>query len=94
MTELAVMDKGGDWRQLKALVLDHETGLQPGPGRVVRMVWPGTRTGFTKATVAAWRVRAGGLGLRGYLMSQLDAACCVPACRFYDRRSLIKAACR
>jgi len=60
----------GAWCRLKALVrdpvssLDHEGSLQPGPNEF--FVWYGqeSRPGFTKATVAAWRValEARGLG--------------------------------
>ena len=52
MNELAVVDKGKDWRGLKALVLDsvsfsdHEEGLQPWPGRILRLVWPGAPAGL------------------------------------------------
>jgi hypothetical protein len=80
MNELAVADKGADWRRLKALVLD-SVCPQSRSGFTIwaRMSFsPGTpqepRPGFAKSTVAAWRVRAGGPGPRGYLTSQLDAA--------------------
>jgi hypothetical protein len=71
MNELAVVDKGADWRRLKALVLDSVSS--PITKRVYNLgldeffAWYGqeTRPGFTKATVAAWRValEARGLGL-------------------------------
>jgi site-specific recombinase XerC len=70
MNELAVVDKGEDWRRLKALVLDSVSS--PITKRVYNMgldeffAWYGQepRPGFTKATVAAWRValEARGLG--------------------------------
>ena len=51
MNDLAVVDKGEDWRRLKAWCSipsppDHETGLQPGSGRVLRMVRPGAAAVF------------------------------------------------
>jgi len=70
MNELAVVDKGADWRRLKALVLDSVSS--PITKRVYNLgldeffAWYGQelRPGFTKATVAAWRValEARGLG--------------------------------
>jgi integrase len=62
MNELAVVDKGKDWRRLKALVLDSVSS--PITKRVYNLgldeffAWYGQepRPGFTKATVAAWRV--------------------------------------
>jgi integrase len=70
MTELAVVDKGTDWRRLKALVLDSVSS--PITKRVYSLgldeffAWYSQepRPGFTKATVAAWRValEARGLG--------------------------------
>src|SRR3974390_2676192 len=70
MNELAVVDKGVDWRRLKALVLDSVSS--PITRRVYNLgldeffAWYGEepRTGFTKSTVAAWRValEGGGLG--------------------------------
>ena len=70
MNELAVVDKGVDWRRLKALVLDSVSS--PITKRVYNLgldeffAWYGQepRLGFTKATVAAWRValEARGLG--------------------------------
>src|SRR6516162_54571 len=66
MNELAVVDKGVDWRRLKALVLDSVSS--PITKRVYNLglAWYGQepRPGFTKATVAAWRValEARGLG--------------------------------
>src|SRR6516165_2603616 len=70
MNALAVVDKGADWRRLKALVLDSVSS--PITKRVYNLgldeffAWYGQerRPGFTKATVAAWRValEARGLG--------------------------------
>src|SRR3974377_1904434 len=68
MNELAVVDKGADWRRLKALVLDSVSS--PITRRVYNLgldeffAWYGEeqRAGFTKATVAAWRAA---LALRG-----------------------------
>src|SRR5215468_9521535 len=70
MNELAVVDKGADWRRLKSLVLDSVSS--PITKRVYNLgldeffAWYGQepRPGFTKATVAAWRValEARGLG--------------------------------
>ena len=70
MNELAVVDKGADWRRLKALVLDSVSS--PITKRVYNLgldeffAWYAQepRPGFTKATVAAWRValEARGLG--------------------------------
>jgi hypothetical protein len=62
MNELAVVDKGADWRRLKSLVLDSVSS--PITKRVYNLgldeffEWYGQepRPGFTKATVAAWRV--------------------------------------
>jgi hypothetical protein len=64
MNELAVVDKGGEWRRLKALVLNSVSC--PITKRVYNLgldeffAWYGLerRPGFTKATVAAWRPRA------------------------------------
>src|SRR5215469_5725631 len=70
MNELVVVDKGADWHRLKALVLDSVSS--PITRRVYNLgldeffAWYGQepRPGFTKATVAAWRValEARGLG--------------------------------
>jgi len=70
MNDLAVMDKSADWRRLKALVLDSVSS--PITKRVYNLgldeffAWYSQepRPGFTKATVAAWRValEARGLG--------------------------------
>src|SRR6516164_3143468 len=70
MNELAVVDKDADWRRLKALVLDSVSS--PITKRVYNLgldeffAWYAQepRPGFTKATVAAWRValEARGLG--------------------------------
>ena len=70
MNELAVVDKGADWRRLKALVLDSVsspiTKRVYNLGRDEFFAWYAQepRPGFTKATVAAWRValEARGLG--------------------------------
>src|SRR5215471_8699360 len=70
MNALAVVDKGTDWRRLKGLVLDSVSS--PITKRVYNLgldeffSWytQERRPGFTKATVAAWRValEARGLG--------------------------------
>jgi site-specific recombinase XerD len=70
MNALAVVDKSGDWRRLKSLVLDSVSS--PITKRVYNLgldeffAWYAQelRPGFTKATVAAWRValEARGLG--------------------------------
>ena len=70
MNEIAVVHKGGDWPRLKSLVLD--SVCSPITKRVYNLgldeffAWYGQepRSGFTKATVAAWRValEARGLG--------------------------------
>ena len=70
MNELVIVDKGADWRRLKSLVLDSVSS--PITKRVYNLgldeffAWYGQepRSGFTKATVAAWRValEARGLG--------------------------------
>src|SRR5215468_9946099 len=70
MNELAVVDKGADWRRLKSLVLDSVSS--PITKRVYNLAldefiaWYAQepRPGLTKATVAAWRValEARGLG--------------------------------
>ena len=70
MNELAVVDKGADWCRLKALVVDFVsspiTKLVYNLGLDEFFEWYGQepRSGFTKATVAAWRValEARGLG--------------------------------
>ena len=62
MNELAVVDKGANWGRLKALVLDSVSS--PITKRVYNLgldeffAWYGqeVRPGFTKPTVAAWRV--------------------------------------
>src|SRR5215467_5055554 len=69
MNELAVVGKGADWRRLKALVLDSVSS--PITKRVYNLgldeffAWYGQegRPGFTKATVAAWRVALDARGL-------------------------------
>ena len=70
MNEIAAVDKGADWRRLKALVLDSVSS--PITKRVYNLgldeffTWYSQepRPGFSKATVAAWRValEARGLG--------------------------------
>jgi hypothetical protein len=70
MNELAVVNKGAEWHRLKALVLDSVSSSIT--KRVYNLgldeffAWYGQeqRPGFTKATVAAWRValEARGLG--------------------------------
>ena len=70
MNEIAVVGRGADWRRLKSLVLDSVSS--PITKRVYNLGldeffhWYGQepRPGFTKATVAAWRValEARGLG--------------------------------
>jgi site-specific recombinase XerD len=62
MNDLAVVDKGANWRRLKALVLDSVSS--PITKRVYNLgldeffAWYAQEPlpGFTKATVAAWRV--------------------------------------
>ena len=71
MNALAVVDKGADWRRLKALVLDSVSS--PITKRVYNLgldeffAWYAQepRPGFTKATVAAWRVGLGSPWPRG-----------------------------
>src|SRR5882762_4739259 len=70
MNELVLADRAADWRRLKMLVLD--SASSPITKRVYNLgldeffEWFGRepRPGFTKATVAAWRValEARGLG--------------------------------
>ena len=69
MNELAVVDKGADWRRLKCLGSipsppDYEAGVQPSDWTSSSSGTPTSPAGFTKATVAAWRValEARGLG--------------------------------
>src|SRR5215469_12907365 len=62
MNGLAVVNKGADWRRLKSLVLDSVSS--PITKRVYNLgldeffAWYASepRPGFTKATVAAWRI--------------------------------------
>lgn len=69
MNEIAIADKGADWRRLKSLVLDSVSS--PITKRVYNLgldeffAWYGQepRPGFTKATVAAWRVELEARGL-------------------------------
>src|SRR6516164_6362160 len=70
MTDLVLADRAAEWRRLKSLVLDSVSS--PITRRVYSLgldeffAWytEGPRPGFTKATVAAWRVslEARGLG--------------------------------
>src|SRR5579863_8344164 len=70
MNEIAVVERAGNWRKLKALVLDSVSS--PITKRVYNLgldeffAWfsQEPRAGFTKATVSAWRValEARGLG--------------------------------
>ena len=74
MSELAVVNHGADWHRLKSLVLDSVSS--PITKRVYNLgldeffAWYGqeSRPGFTRATVAAWRVglEARGLGAGGH----------------------------
>jgi len=81
MNELAVVDKGADWRRLKALVLDSVSS--PITKRVYNLgldeffAWYAQepRPGFTKAAVAACP-RAG----RG-LLKRSDHGCAEAGCR-------------
>jgi hypothetical protein len=69
MTDLIVAPKAYEWRRLKALVLDSVSS--PITRRVYNLgldeffEWYGQelRPGFTKATVAAWRVALEARGL-------------------------------
>src|SRR5450432_648464 len=69
MSEIIVADKAGEWRRLKALVLDSVSS--PITKRVYNLgldefiAWYSLepRAGFTKATVSAWRVVLEGRGL-------------------------------
>ena len=61
MNGLVVVDKGADWRRLKALMLDSATRrLQRvynlGLNEILRWYGQEPRPGFATATVAAWRV--------------------------------------
>ena len=72
MNELTLANKAAEWSRLKSLVLDSVSS--PITKRVYNLglddftAWYGLgpRPGFTKATMAAWRValEARGLGLR------------------------------
>jgi hypothetical protein len=63
MNELVVADKGADWRRPKALVLDSVSSsitkrvYNLGLDEFISWYGREPRLGFTKATVAAWRVR-------------------------------------
>jgi hypothetical protein len=67
MNELVVVVRGTDWSRLKALVLDSvscpitKRVYNLGLNEFFACYGQEPRPGFTKATVAAWRVRAGGL---------------------------------
>jgi site-specific recombinase XerD len=69
MNELVLADRAAEWRRLKSLVLDSVSS--PITRRVYNLgldeffAWYSaqTRAGFTKATVAAWRVALEGRGL-------------------------------
>src|ERR1019366_1600526 len=69
MNEIALANRAADWRRLKALVLDSVSS--PITKRVYNLgldeffAWYGQepRSGFTKATVSAWRVSLEGRGL-------------------------------
>src|SRR5436309_2832459 len=71
MNEIVSANRAADWRRLKALVLDSVSS--PNIRRVYNLglneffAWYGeeTRPGFTKATVAAWRVALEARGLGG-----------------------------
>jgi hypothetical protein len=78
MNELAVVDKDADWRRLKALVLDSVSS--PITKRVYNLgldeffAWYAQepRPGFTKATVAAWRVALESPRARGRFHKRAD----------------------
>jgi hypothetical protein len=80
MNEIAVVDKGANWHRLKSLVLDSVSS--PITKRVYNLgldeffAWYGQepRPGFSKATVAAWRValEARGLGAVSTVMPLLQ----------------------
>jgi hypothetical protein len=69
MTELVVADKGAEWRRLKSLVLDSVSSpitrrvYNLGLDEFIAWYTQEPRTGFTKATVSAWRVALEGRGL-------------------------------
>jgi hypothetical protein len=70
MTDLVLADRAAEWRRLKSLVLDSVSS--PITRRVYNLgldeffAWytEEPRPGFTKATVAAWRVDAPRASLR------------------------------
>src|ERR1700738_91618 len=70
MNELVLANRAADWRRLKMLVLDSVSSpitkrvYNLGLDEFFEWVRRGTRAGFTKATVSAWRValEARGLG--------------------------------
>jgi site-specific recombinase XerD len=69
MTELAVADRGAEWRRLKSLVLDSVSSpitrrvYNLGLDEFIAWYTQEARAGFTKATVSAWRVVLEGRGL-------------------------------
>ncbi len=69
MYELAVADKGSEWRRLKALVLDSVSSpitkrvYNLGLDEFIGWFAQEPRAGFTKAAVAAWRVHLESRGL-------------------------------
>ena len=81
MNELTVVDRTGEWRRMKSLVLDSVSS--PITKRVYNMAldeffsWYAQepRPGFTKATVSAWRVTLEpGCAPRGLLRGLLSTA--------------------
>jgi len=62
MNDLVVMDRAAEWRRLKALVLDSVSSpitkrvYNLGLGEFFKWYEQEPRSGFTKATVSAWRV--------------------------------------
>jgi site-specific recombinase XerD len=69
MTELVVADRGAEWRRLKSLVLDSVSSpitrrvYNLGLDEFIAWYTQEPRAGFTKATVATWRVVLEGRGL-------------------------------
>jgi site-specific recombinase XerC len=70
MNDLVVVDRASEWRRLKALVLDSVSSpitkrvYDLGLDEIFKWYEQEPRSGFTKATVSAWRValEARGLG--------------------------------
>jgi hypothetical protein len=70
MSDLVLANRAADWHRLKALVLDSVSSpitkrvYNLGLDEFIEWYGRGPRPGFTKATVAAWRValEAHGLG--------------------------------